>query len=88
VWVVVSDTLNDAYRGARRVFIISSWLADALEMRDGALCELLNPRGPSLRGWVCIDAEGSVGSNLPLGPFARAILRCSNGDRFELRSID
>jgi N-methylhydantoinase B len=86
IWVVVGDTPNDHYQGARRLFVISSTLADALAVHNGALCELVNPRGPSLRGWVSVAEPGD--ERLPLGPFARAILRCSDGDRFELRAID
>ncbi|VTU16779.1 hydantoinase B/oxoprolinase family protein [Variovorax sp. PBL-E5] len=83
----VQSTESDQYDGARRIFSLSTASAQRLGATDGVLCEIANPDGPSLRGWVRIDAQRSNDA-LPLGPFACAILRCQQGSRFELRRID
>ncbi len=82
--IVVAD--EDLYQGARRIFEISPAAAKLLRVRDGALCEIINPYGPSLRGWARVVAHALDGV-LHLGPFGRAVLRCEAGSRFELRCI-
>lgn len=76
----------DHYDGQRRVFELSGDVARRLGVSGGELCELANPGGPSLRGWARVDTA-STGDALSLGPFARAVLRCNEGQRFELLKI-
>lgn len=85
--VAIAEAASDAYSGARRVFAVSSAVAKSLKLADGDLCELLNPHGASLRGWVQLQKGAGKTTELPLGPFARSILRCSAGDKFELRAL-
>lgn len=77
---------EDRYDGPRRIFEVAPAVAARLRVEDGALCEIANPGGPSLRGWARVAANAQDGV-LPLGPFGRAVLRCETGARFELRRI-
>lgn len=87
VKVTIQATATDEYAGARRVFAVSEDVARKLGAGDEALCELLNPRGPSLRGWLRIVRSSAKTDRLPLGPFATAILRCADCERYELRRV-
>ena len=84
--VIIGASKQDEYAGARRLFVVAEALATKLAVNDGALCELINPRGPNLRGWIRIDSRASS-MEMPVGPFGRAILRWNAGDAFQLRSI-
>jgi N-methylhydantoinase B len=79
-------TEADTCDGPRRIFDVSVQVAQRLSITDGSLCELANPNGPSLRGWARIDPNTTEGA-LGLGPFARAVLRCEEGSRFQLARI-
>ena len=81
ITVAIAAAADDHYAGPRRVFASVTISPRALGVVEGALCELANPHGPSLRGWIEVDDEASRGDSLPLGPFGRAILRCSGDDR-------
>lgn len=85
VAVVVVD--DDCYKGVRRIFAIGRSVASALQVADGDLCELVNTKGPNLRGWARIDDTRADGDELPLGPFGCAILRCYERDRYVLRPV-
>jgi hypothetical protein len=88
VSVEVLGTDTDQYEGARRIFTIGRDAAQALRVVGGDLCELVNPKGPNLRGWVRVDEARGRGVELPLGPFGRAILCCAErGDRYVLRPV-
>jgi N-methylhydantoinase B len=87
VFMDIADDDTDCIDDERRWFSVTQAVADALGVATGALCELLNPRGPSLRGWVRIDRNGSNDRKLALGPFARSILRAVPGDRIEIRPV-
>jgi N-methylhydantoinase B len=86
-WVKIKAVGNDEYCGARRRFVVSTALAKRLAVEDGALCELVNPHGPSLRGWIGVDERQVAPTSLALGPFGRAVLRSNDGDTFEMRPI-
>jgi N-methylhydantoinase B len=77
---------SDEHEGARRIFGVSHATAQKLGITEGQLCEIVNPAGPSLRGWARVRPTRPDDS-LVLGPFGRSILRCKAGDRFELRRI-
>jgi hypothetical protein len=85
VEIVATDA--DLYDGARRIFAIGRGAARALRVADGELCEIVNPRGPNLRGWVRIENAESRNGVLPLGPFGREILRCNQRDHYQLRVL-
>lgn len=87
VKVEIQAVATDEYAGARRIFAVSADVARRLGADDEALCELLNPHGPSLRGWLRIVRGEAKTDRLSLGPFAIAILRCTGGERYELRRI-
>jgi len=82
----IRTTDKDIYQGARRLFFISEVTAHALGVCEGDLCELVNWRGPNLRGWVRIEKD-AISDEMALGPFGCAILRCESGDLFQLRPI-
>jgi N-methylhydantoinase B len=86
VMLRIAGADEDVYDGTRRVFALSADAAKRLGVCGGELCELANPGGPSLRGWVRLDAAIAADA-LWLGPFARAVLRCEEGSHFELRKI-
>ena len=85
--VRIEITNHDEYCGSRRLLIVGKTLAKQLEVCDGALCELINPRGPGLRGWICIEERFQSTDCIPLGPFGREILRFTAGDTFAIRPI-
>jgi hypothetical protein len=86
-WVTVEQKPEDDYRGARRIFVVSTKLATELDVAAGALCELVNPRGPNLRGWISVDERPAAADRLALGPFGRAVLNCGEGGKFQLNPI-
>lgn len=87
VTVTVVAENADRYDGARRLFRIGESIARALGVSNGDLCELVNFRGPNLRGWVRLEQGGLRQGELALGPFGRAILRCNERDRYVLRAV-
>jgi len=87
VVVSVVAAPDEQYDGARRIFAVGRSIADALRVKDGDLCELVNIRGPNLRGWIRVDGQATDGDALALGPFGRAILRCNERDRYVLRPL-
>ncbi|HVZ46811.1 MAG TPA: hydantoinase B/oxoprolinase family protein [Ramlibacter sp.] len=86
VMVAVTAGGEDVYDGPRRVFEVPPSVARRLDAGDGTLCEIANPGGPSLRGWLRVAPHAAEGA-LSLGPFAREVLRCEPASRFELRRI-
>ena len=77
---------EDDIDGARRRIAISSRLAAALNIDEGALIEMRAAGAVPLRGWARI-AEGGPDAAIAVGPLALKVLRARAGDRIELRAV-
>jgi N-methylhydantoinase B len=75
-----NEELND---GPRRQFIVSQAMADALDVAEGGLVELVTGRGAPLRAWAKIGGDGDV---VVVGPTSLDILGAAPGDRVQIRA--
>jgi N-methylhydantoinase B len=76
----------DGQAGRHRVLRLHPDTLAALRAADGDLLELVGPGPAPLRGWLRADPAARPGS-LPLGPFARRVLRVDVGGEVELRVV-
>ena len=83
----VHGTAEPEFDGARRVATVGSATAIMLKARRGALVELPNPDGPSLRAWLRVDDGLPVGC-VVVGASALGMLGLAVGDEVELRCLD
>ena len=83
----VHGTAEPGLDGIRRLVAVDSATATALRARSGALVELPNPDGPSLRAWLRLD-EGVPEGCVAIGASALSMLGLAAGDEAELRCLD
>ena len=83
----VHGTAEPEFDGARRVVTVGPATAITLQARRGALVELPNPDGPSLRAWLRVDDGLPVGC-VVIGASALGMLGLAVGDEVELRCLD
>ena len=83
----VHGTTEPELDGARRVVAVDAATATALRARSGALVELPNADGPSLRAWLRLDDELPEG-HVAIGAAALSMLGLAVGDETELRCLD
>jgi N-methylhydantoinase B len=85
VIVSLQEDEHDYYDGPRRRLAISPALAAQLNVREGALVELVTSASASaLRGWVSVQGEGAA---VRVGPVGLAILGAAPGGAAEIRRV-
>ena len=83
----VRGTGEPGFEGARRVVAVGPAAAGTLGAASGALIEIPNPGGPSLRAWLRLD-EGLPEGCVAIDASALAMLGLAVGDEAELRRLD
>ena len=83
----VHRTAEPEFDGARRVVTVGPATAATMGARSGALVELPNPDGPSLRAWLRLD-DGLPDGSIVIGASALGMLGLAVGDEVELRCLD
>lgn len=78
---------DDAYDGARRVFVLSQDLAVKGSITEGCLCEVTSGKGASLRGWAQISHAADGAEDLKLGKLAAKLLNVGSDEPVTLRLI-
>ena len=82
----VHGTVEPESDGTRRVVVVHPATATVLRARSGALIELPNPDGPSLRAWLRLDDE-LPDASVAVGASALSMLGLVVGDEAELRCL-
>jgi N-methylhydantoinase B len=80
---------NDEYDDVgRRICRVPQKLASSLGVKNGDLVEYVPRRlGPHMKAWVVVDRSLS-GSQSPLGPKARSVMRARGGSKIVLRPLE
>jgi N-methylhydantoinase B len=88
VVATVKPWKGEEYSHEARLCLLSPEVAGQLNVEEGDLVEVMNPRGAPLRGWVRIVPE-DVSSNPAcyLGPVGKSILRVQEGEAVALRTL-
>ena len=83
----VHSIAGPEFEGTRRVVTVDPASADAMRAGSGALVELPNPDGPSLRAWLRLD-DGLPEASVVIGASALSMLGLAVGDEAEIRCLD